>query len=56
MEAVGVKIAHVRDGRVPLVEGPPVVNERLGSFLIRSRCDECLKHSYSTRVSLSFSC
>ena len=35
-EVVGVKIAQVRDGRVPLVEGPLVVNECPGSFLIRS--------------------
>ena len=35
-EAVGVKIAHVRDGKVPLVEGPPVVNECSGNFLIKS--------------------
>ena len=34
---MGVKIVHVHDGRVPLVEGPLVVNKRLGSFLIRRR-------------------
>ena len=34
---MGVKIVHVHDGRVPLVEGPLVVNESLGSFLIKSR-------------------
>ena len=36
-EVVRVKIRHVRDRRVPLVEGPPVVNKCSGSFLIRSR-------------------
>ena len=37
-EALRVKIAYVRDGRVPLVEGHPVVNECPGSFLVKSRC------------------
>ena len=36
-EAVRVKIMHVRNGRVPLIEGPLVVNECLGSSLIGSR-------------------
>ena len=36
-KAVRVKIAHVLDGRVPLVEGPPIVNECPSNFLIRSR-------------------
>ena len=35
-EAMRVKIAHVRDGRVPLVEGPSVVNECSDNFLVRS--------------------
>ena len=35
-EVVRVNIMHLLDGRVPLVEGPPVVNECRGSFLIRS--------------------
>ena len=35
-EVVRVNIVHLLDGRVPLVEGPPVVNECRGSFLIRS--------------------
>ena len=34
-EAVRVNIAHFLDGRVPLIEGPPIVNECRGSFLIR---------------------
>ena len=33
---MGVKIAHVHNGRVPLVEGPLVVNEYSSSFLIKS--------------------
>ena len=35
-EALRVKITDVRDERVPMVEGPLVVNECLGSFLIKS--------------------
>ena len=35
-EAVRVKIKYVNDRRVPLVEGPPVVNECSGNFLIGS--------------------
>ena len=35
-EVVRVKIVHVHDGRVPLVEGPLVANECLRSFLIKS--------------------
>ena len=35
-EAVRVEIDYVHDGRVPLVEGPPVVNECSGNFLIGS--------------------
>ena len=31
---MGVKIAHVCHKRVPLVEGPPVVNECMGNFLL----------------------
>ena len=36
-EAVREKVVHVFDGRVPLVEGPLVVNKCQGTFLIKSQ-------------------
>ena len=35
-EDVRVKVTHMRYGRVPLVEWPPIVNEGSGSFLVRN--------------------